>query len=103
MKRILFAFMAIMLCVSLCACGRNNVPDGTYEDVATGLIKITFEGDDVIVSTAGVELRGTFTMEENVVKIALSEDADFTYDTLTYDAETDTLGYGGLTMFEKAE
>ncbi len=103
MKRILFALMAVVLCVSLCACGRSNIPDGTYEDVATGLITITFEGDDVIISTGGFESYGTFTVEEDVIKITMNEGSTFTYDTLTYNADDDTLGFGGATVFKKAE
>ena len=101
MKRFVALFTALVMCLSLCACGANK-PRGTYKD-NIGFSTITFKGDKVESMSMGSDevSTGTYVIEDG--KILVSYD-NGNRDTFEYDEETDTLSlWGGLLIFSKVE
>lgn len=89
MKRILFVLLALLLCVSLCACGDAS-PSGTYKD-ATGLTSYEFSGNTVKITALAAEV-GEFEYEMDGEKVVI---ADYSIE-MTYNEETDVITVGGI-------
>ena len=100
MKQIIAVLLVITICVSLCACGSNNGPKGTYTAYLAGkeFASITFKGNKVLFETNGKESEGTYDMDGNTVKVYYKNGNS---DQFTYDAKSDTLDFMGLMTFKK--
>lgn len=99
MKRTIALLLIIVLCLSLCACGRKG-PKGSYSAYIAGqkFATITFKGDKVLYEGSSRETEGTFVMDGNTVNISYENGNS---DQLEYDAKEDTLTYMGLMTFTK--
>ena len=103
-KRILCLVLALVLCLSLVACG-VKAPAGTYVD-ESGTITFTFEDNKVSASAYDTKVAdGTFTVKGKQVELTFTgEFADYlnAMSGLTYNAKDDTLTDGaGATLYKK--
>jgi len=102
MKRFIVLLLIFVICFTMCSCGEENVPKGSYSAYLAGekFMTITFKGDKVLSEQAFDDgaSEGTFEMEENVVKVTYENG---NYDEFTYDSESDSLDYMGLLTFAK--
>lgn len=103
MKRILCAAVALVLCLSLCACGSKG-PSGAYSD-ESGMITFTFEDGKITAEAYGeVVATGTFTVSSDTVDLEFTgKYADYLngMSGLTYDAKANTLTDGAGTVLYK--
>ena len=100
MKRAIALLLVLELCISLCACGGKNGPNGSYSSYIAGIkfATLTFKGNKVLYETDDKETEGTFVMDGNTVKISYENGNS---DQFTYDPESDTLDFMGLMTFTK--
>lgn len=103
-KRIACLFLALSLCVSLCAC-TGKAPIGTYTD-ETGMITFEFSDGNVTASAYGEKVAsGTFTVKGKEVTLEFTgEFAEYLngMSGLIYDTKADTLTDGaGAVMTKK--
>ena len=100
MKRLTALVMALVMCLSLCACGGNKL-NGTYED-NLGFSTITFKGDTIeYTSLASDEVKtGTYVIEDGQILVSYDNGQS---DTFEYDEETDTISFFGILTYSKVE
>jgi ABC-type uncharacterized transport system auxiliary subunit len=99
MKKALSLILALVLCLSLCACGSKNKPNGSYSAEIAGktFATLTFSGNKVTYEGSNRTTSGTFTLDGNTVIISYENGNS---DKLEYNIEEDTLSLAGL-VFEK--
>ena len=89
--------IASMVCI-FAACAAK--PSGTYEGIASS---ITFKGNKITYKLANIELKGTFKMDGENIKITWNEENN-EFKLATWDKEDDEIvigeGWGAL-IFKK--
>ena len=101
MKKTITFLLALVMMLSLAACGGGDKPKGTYTAYVAEIpfAQLSFSGNKVEYKTLGLTeangeiTKGTFTMDGTTVNISYENGNS---DTFVYDKDKDSLDYFGM-------
>ncbi len=74
MKKLLCLVTALIMLLSVLAgCGKDKKPSGEYYSADLGL-SVIFEGDKMTLSSGGMEIEGTYSIEGDKITMTMNEE-----------------------------